>query len=57
MTKRVNLLLFLMMPMDLSVLFMLIKKKKCWHFFEKHGVVVVSNVLTEQECQRSVDDV
>ncbi|CAF1037290.1 unnamed protein product [Rotaria sordida] len=26
-------------------------------FFEKHGVVVVANVLTEQECERSVDDV
>ncbi|CAF3437660.1 unnamed protein product [Rotaria socialis] len=26
-------------------------------FFEKHGIVVVANVLTEQECQRSVDDV
>jgi hypothetical protein len=25
-------------------------------FFEKHGVVAVSNVLTEQECERSVDD-
>ncbi|CAF1600186.1 unnamed protein product [Rotaria sp. Silwood1] len=26
-------------------------------FFEKHGVVVIANVLTEQECERSVDDV
>jgi hypothetical protein len=26
-------------------------------FFEKHGVVVVANVLTEQECEHSVDDV
>jgi ectoine hydroxylase-related dioxygenase (phytanoyl-CoA dioxygenase family) len=26
-------------------------------FFEKHGVVVVANVLTEQQCERSVDDV
>ncbi|CAF2940272.1 unnamed protein product [Rotaria sp. Silwood2] len=26
-------------------------------FFEKYGVVVVANVLTEQECERSVDDV
>jgi hypothetical protein len=26
-------------------------------FFEKHGVVVVSNVLTDEQCQRSVDEV
>lgn len=26
-------------------------------FFEKHGVVVVANVITEPECGRSVDDV
>lgn len=26
-------------------------------FFERHGVVVVSNVLTDEECQRSVDEV
>lgn len=25
-------------------------------FFEKHGVVVVSNILTDEQCQRSVDD-
>jgi hypothetical protein len=26
-------------------------------FFEKHGVVVVLNVLTDEQCQRSVDEV
>ncbi|CAF1005111.1 unnamed protein product [Adineta steineri] len=26
-------------------------------FFEKHGVVVVSNVLSDEQCQRSVDEV
>ncbi|CAF1628982.1 unnamed protein product [Adineta ricciae] len=26
-------------------------------FFEKHGVVIVSNVLTNEQCQRSVDEV
>lgn len=26
-------------------------------FFEKHGVVVVSNVLTNEQCERSVDEV
>jgi hypothetical protein len=26
-------------------------------FFERHGVVVVSNVLTDEQCQRSVDEV
>ncbi|CAF4004085.1 unnamed protein product, partial [Rotaria sp. Silwood1] len=26
-------------------------------FFEKHGVVVVANVLTDEQCERSVDDV
>ncbi|UJR38237.1 hypothetical protein I4U23_030910 [Adineta vaga] len=26
-------------------------------FFEKHGAVVVSNVLTDEQCQRSVDEV
>ncbi|UJR07141.1 hypothetical protein I4U23_011429 [Adineta vaga] len=26
-------------------------------FFEKHGLVVVGNVLTNEECERSIDDV
>ncbi|CAF1285785.1 unnamed protein product [Rotaria sordida] len=26
-------------------------------FFEKHGAVVVANVLTDEQCERSVDDV
>jgi len=33
------------------------QQEEILEFFEKHGVVVVSNVLTDEQCQRSVDEV
>lgn len=37
--------------------FNLEQEQEILSFFEKHGVVVVANVLTDEECTRSVDDV
>ena len=33
------------------------QKEEILTFFEKHGVVVVANVLTDEQCERSVDEV
>ena len=33
------------------------RREEILEFFERHGVVVVSNVLTDEQCSRSVDEV
>ena len=42
---------------DFIVSFQVEQKEEMLAFFERHGVVVVANVLTDEECQRSVDEV
>lgn len=48
------------LPVDTDgfiIAFNIVQEEEIFKFFEKHGVVVVANVLTEEQCQRSVDDV
>lgn len=48
------------LPLDSEgfiVSFKVDQEEEILKFFEKHGVVVVSNVLTEEECRRSVKEV
>mgnify|MGYP001034898200 FL=1 len=48
------------LPLDSDgfiVSFNLEQEEELLKFFEKHGVVVISNVLTDEQCQRSVDEV
>ena len=48
------------LPMDSDgfiVSFNVNQQEEILQFFEKHGVVVVCNVLTDEQCQRSVDEV
>ncbi|CAF1274188.1 unnamed protein product [Didymodactylos carnosus] len=39
------------------VAFTIEQQEEILKFFERHGVVVVSNVLTNEQCERSIDDV
>ena len=48
------------LPMDADgfiVSFGVEQKEEMLAFFEKHGVVVVADVLSDEQCQRSIDEV
>ena len=47
-------------PVDVDgfiVAFNVDQEEEILEFFEKYGIVVVSNVLTDEQCEHSVDDV